>query len=71
MEIWKFAKDEAFVLVSKDEDFFHFSVMETGAQFVWIRVGNCRNSVLYSILDKVLPSLVESLDEGAKVVEIR
>jgi predicted nuclease of predicted toxin-antitoxin system len=71
-EIWEYAKVNSCVIVSKDDDFFHLSGSDTnGPPLVWVRLGNCRNPILFSAFDFVLPGLVQALNEGAKVVEIR
>jgi predicted nuclease of predicted toxin-antitoxin system len=71
-EIWNYAKEHNCVIVSKDEDFFHLSGKDaSGPPFVWIRLGNCRNSFLFAALDKILSDLLQAIDSGAKIVEIR
>lgn len=71
-EIWDYAVGNACVLVSKDEDFFHLSGADpNGPQLVWIRLGNCRNAVLFAAFDRILPQLLQDLASGAKVVELR
>ena len=70
-EIWNYAKTNSCVIVSKDEDFFHLSGSDlSGPPFVWVRLGNCRNSVLFSAFDRIRPHLLEVIKTGAKVVEI-
>jgi len=71
-EIWKYAKENDCVIVSKDEDFFHLSATDSSAPpLVWIRLGNCRNNSLFAAFEKVMPDLLEAIAAGAKVVEIR
>lgn len=71
-EIWNYAKANNCVIVSKDEDFLHLSVRDAnGPAFVWVRLGNCRNTVLLAAFDDVLSALQETISSGAKVVEIR
>jgi predicted nuclease of predicted toxin-antitoxin system len=42
MEVWEFAKREGFMLVSKDSDFQHRSILYgSPPKFLWLRVGNC------------------------------
>jgi predicted nuclease of predicted toxin-antitoxin system len=72
LEIWNYAKDRNCVIVSKDEDFLHLSGTDlNGPPFVWVRLGNCRNSTLFAAFDRVLPHLRDTIDAGAKVVEIQ
>jgi predicted nuclease of predicted toxin-antitoxin system len=70
-EIWNYAKTSDCVIVSKDEDFLHLSGNDSsGPPFVWVRFGNCRNSVLFRAFDRILPHLLETINSGAKVIEI-
>ena len=69
--IWRFAFDNGFVVVSKDEDFLHLAGSDpNGPPFVWVRLGNCRKPQLFGAFDRVWPRLEEELARGAKVVEI-
>jgi predicted nuclease of predicted toxin-antitoxin system len=70
--IWDYAKARNFVVVSKDEDFFHLSGTDAnGPPLVWVRLGNCRNAALFAAFDNVLSRLLEAISAGAKIVEIR
>jgi predicted nuclease of predicted toxin-antitoxin system len=71
-EIWSYAKLNQCVIVSKDEDFFHFSGADsTGPPVVWVRMGNCRNVALFAAFDQVIPQLIQAIAAGVRVVEIR
>jgi predicted nuclease of predicted toxin-antitoxin system len=71
-EIWAYAKAQNCVIVSKDEDFLHASALDAnGPALVWIRLGNCRNAALFAAIDRVLPDLLQAIESGAKVVEVR
>ena len=71
-EIWDYAKSHNYVIVSKDEDFFHLSGTDAnGPILVWVRIGNCRNPILFAAFDAVLSQLLETINAGAKVVEVR
>jgi predicted nuclease of predicted toxin-antitoxin system len=71
-EIWNYAKTHNCVIVSKDEDFLHLSGKDpSGPVFVWVRLGNCRNAALVATFNNILPDLLEAINSGAKVVEIR
>ena len=70
--IWQFAGGNDFAIISKDEDFLDLSTADpAGPPFVWVRLGNCRTPALLSAFDRVLPQLIEALEAGQKVVEIR
>lgn len=44
-EIWSYALDQGFVIVSKDED-FHQRALVSGPppKVIWVRLGNCTTS---------------------------
>jgi predicted nuclease of predicted toxin-antitoxin system len=59
-------------LISKDEDFFHLASRPgTSGALVWVRLGNCRKSVLLTAFDRALPAIVTALEEGQRVIEVR
>ncbi len=58
-EIWEFARNEGFVVVSKDSNFRQLAVLDgPPPEFVWVRLGNC------SVADteRVLSSRREELE---------
>jgi predicted nuclease of predicted toxin-antitoxin system len=69
---WTFSREENFVLVSKDDDFLHLAnrLNETG-KFVWVRLGNCRKPALLERFHAQLPRIVEAIDEGDHIIELR
>lgn len=71
-EIWKYAAANAFVVVTKDEDFSQRAAQpDASVQVVWVRPGNCRKSTLLSAFDSVLVQMQAALQAGNRVVEIR
>lgn len=71
-EIWRVAKAENWVVVTKDEDFAQRSIRETsGPQVLWLRIGNSLNRVLLAWLDPQLPAILRALEEGHRLVEVR
>ena len=71
-EIWDYAAANGYVIVSKDEDFFHLSGADTnGPPLVWVRLGNCRNTALFAAFDNILSQLLQAISAGTKVVEVR
>ncbi len=50
-EIWEYARQHGFVLVSKDSDFCERSLL-FGAppKLVWLRIGNCTRDLLVNLL---------------------
>lgn len=70
--IWTYAKSHGYTIISKDEDFLYLSSMDSdGPAFVWVRLGNCRKEALFAAFKNLLPQLIENLQAGMKVVEIR
>ncbi|NJO07875.1 MAG: DUF5615 family PIN-like protein [Chloroflexaceae bacterium] len=56
MAIWQCARDEGYVIVTKDSD-FNDVVTLRGAppKIVWIRVGNCTTTTIESIIRRSYP----------------
>jgi len=60
------------VVVSKDEDFLHLAnLAAAGPAAVWVRLGNCRKGPLLDTFARILPEILNALQSGQKVVEIR
>jgi len=71
-EIWRYAADQDVVLISKDEDFFHFATRPgSTARLLWVRLGNCRRAGLLSVFEAVWPRIQASLEAGDRVIEVR
>ena len=46
-DIWLYAKENGFVIVSKDDDFEQRSILlGHPPKVVWIRLGNCKTGIL-------------------------
>jgi predicted nuclease of predicted toxin-antitoxin system len=57
-QIWRFAKENDYVIVSKDSDFYDRSALYGGPpKVVWVRVGNCTTKDLESVLRRSKSSL--------------
>ena len=49
--IWRFARDEGFILVSKDSDFCHRSLLRGHPpKFIYVRAGNCSSTHIADLL---------------------
>ncbi len=71
-EVWKHAGANGFVVVSKDEDFSYFaSAPNPTAKLIWVRIGNCRTTFLLGRFDSSLPQIIDVLEGGAHLVELR
>ena len=50
-EIWQYAKENGFVIVTKDDDFEQRSVLlGHPPKVVWIRLGNCKTSEILALI---------------------
>lgn len=67
--IWRYARDQDAVVVTKDEDFALMRGRTDGPQVLWLRVGNATNRVLRARLDKVWPDVLSWLEAGEAIVE--
>jgi predicted nuclease of predicted toxin-antitoxin system len=49
--VWEFAKQNDFIIVSKDEDYSSLSVLKgSPPKLLWIIAGNCRTSTIHALL---------------------
>jgi len=71
-EICKYAAEHSLVIVTKDEDFSRQVILPGAAiQVVWVRLGNCRKSVLFAAFESLHTSIVAALGSGDRLIEIR
>jgi len=71
-EIWTFASQGNWAVVTKDEGFVDRTMRETaGPQVVWIRIGNSTNRALLDCLDPLLPDVIREILAGQRVVEVK
>jgi predicted nuclease of predicted toxin-antitoxin system len=69
MAIWQLAMSDQRVIVTKDEDFASRSKLASaGPQIVWLRVGNCSKAELRAWLEPLLPSIIQALEQGERLV---
>jgi len=68
--LWDLALNDGYVLLSRDRDFADWAFVRIPApQVVWLRRGNQGTADLLAWLEDAWPRIVESLVEGARVVE--
>ena len=71
-EIWRYASENECIVISKDEDFLYLAnASETHARLIWVRLGNCRTTVLLTALERMWPRILASLEAGERIVELR
>jgi predicted nuclease of predicted toxin-antitoxin system len=60
------------VIVTKDENFSRRATLpEAQVQVLWVRLGNCRTVTLLTAFGTLLEQMLDALDSGARLVEIR
>lgn len=66
-----FARRQACVIVTKDEDFVALAALaRESAPVVWVRLGNATNAALKQWLGPLLPDIVRRLQSGEKLIEV-
>ena len=71
-EIWDFAEANQWAIITKDEDFAQRAQRSfTGPVVVWLRIGNCSNQALCDWLIPLFGQVVECLERGDRLVEVR
>ncbi len=70
-EIWSFALENGWVIITKDDDFsFRASVSKLSPKIVWVHVGNCSKQKLLEIFHKHWAAIKHELEAGAFLVEV-
>jgi len=67
-DIGKYAVKQKAVVITKDAD---FAAMAAGPAVVWLRLGNVSNDVLIAAVMAALPQIVEAIEAGEGLVEVR
>lgn len=67
VDVWEYAKENEFVLVTKDADFGDLSVLHGfPPKVIWIRRGNCSTSTIVQIfMDNI--DIIEVLETDARI----
>jgi len=69
--IWNKAEETGAVIITKDEDFTQIGRGASGPQVVWLRLGNVNRNALLDRISKALPQIIEAIEDGERVIEIR
>lgn len=70
--IWRYALDHQAILITKDEDFIERARHTNNAPaIVWLRLGNASNRALQQWLIPQLPQIIEWIEQGVRLLEIR
>jgi predicted nuclease of predicted toxin-antitoxin system len=70
-QIWKFATENDYILISKDQDFLNFAPKSKSTRLVWVRLGNCRKAPLLEAFGRLWPQIEECFSRGDQIVEVR
>ncbi|MFF0453664.1 DUF5615 family PIN-like protein [Nocardia africana] len=72
--VWDEAVRREAVVITKDEDFILIGrtrTLDSTPPIVWIRIGNCSKKALLEAFMPILPTIVQMVDAGETVIEIR
>lgn len=71
-DLWDFAREHGFTIISKDSDFHQRSLLYGAPpKVVWLRVGNCSTTELIDLLQRHLDNLLRfDSDESGTFLEI-
>lgn len=71
-DIWDHALGNGAVIITKDEDFpARAEQASTCPVIVWLRIGNCSNLALRQWFMPQLPRILEWIEQGVRLLEIR
>lgn len=70
--IWRYALQHQAIIVTKDEDFPHRLRQSTHAPIiVWLRIGNTSRRALLQWFQPLIPQIVELIERGESLIEVR
>ena len=65
-EVWDYARQHEYIIVTKDVDFSEFSILQGfPPKVIWIRRGNCSTQAIEAILQENFAS-IQAMNEDAK-----
>ncbi|WP_067838229.1 DUF5615 family PIN-like protein [Nocardia lijiangensis] len=73
-EVWNEGLRRGAAIVTKDEDFILLGRIKgelDAPTIVWIRIGNCSRKALIEAVVPILPTMVQMIEAGEKVIEVR
>ena len=63
-EIWRFAKENGFAILSKDSDFYNGAVVYGGPpKVIWLRIGNCTTAQIEDVLQRA-KSAIDAFEDS-------
>lgn len=67
-DIWLYAKENGFVIITKDDDFEQLSVLlDQPPKVIWVRLGNCRTSDVAALIrnsQKIITAFAEDEEKS-------
>jgi len=69
--IWRYAAANDLVIITKDEDFFNLATASPVARLIWVRSGNSRKRPLLESFKKLWPYVLDRLNAGDRIIELR
>ncbi len=71
-DLWRYALDNESVIVTKDEGFsLMFAMRGEAPTVVWVRIGNTRKAALLAWFEPLIARIVELIESGQKLIELR
>src|SRR5438105_4261955 len=72
LQVWQYAKDHQFIIVTKDSDFYDLSLIQgSPPQIIWLKKGNCSKHDIANILILNKSKIEEALKEnGISCIEL-
>jgi predicted nuclease of predicted toxin-antitoxin system len=71
LTIWAYAAQNGCTIISKDADFADLALLgRTEARLIWVRIGNCRKSVLLEAFKNALKTIEQELEAGETLIEL-
>ena len=71
LAIWAYAAQNGYTIISKDADFADLALLaRTEGRLIWVRIGNCRKSVLLEAFKNALKTIERELEAGETLIEL-
>ena len=71
LAIWAYAAQNGYTIISKDADFADLALLaQTKVRVIWVRIGNCRRSLLLEAFKNALKTIEKELDAGETLIEL-
>lgn len=72
LEVWEFARNNDFTIVTKDSDFNDLVVLKgTPPKLIWLKIGNCKVSDIELLFKKYKETITHFLEsEESAILEI-